>query len=90
MAVCQNLVPLFCSHQNSWVKMDVHSPKNDIFIGIDPYPYSLPQCPWLCTSWSHWAPVREIGNSTWPPTAAAPGGKRPKFHGKPRWGYTLW
>jgi len=25
--------------QNSWVKMDVHSPKNGIFIGIDPYPY---------------------------------------------------
>ena len=28
-----------CSHQNSWVKMDVHPTKNGIFIGIDPYPY---------------------------------------------------
>ena len=31
MAVCQNLVPLFCSHQNSWVKMDVHPTKNGIY-----------------------------------------------------------
>ena len=32
LAVCQNtqVVPLFCSHQNSWVKMDVHSPKNGL------------------------------------------------------------
>ena len=27
------------SHENSWVNMDVHHPKNCIFIGIDPYPY---------------------------------------------------
>ena len=25
-------------HQNSWY-LDVHPPKNGIFIGIDPYPY---------------------------------------------------
>ena len=29
------------SHQNSWVKMDVHPPKNGMKIGIDPYPYVL-------------------------------------------------
>ena len=28
LATCvkTNLVPLFCSHQNSWVKMDVNNP----------------------------------------------------------------
>ena len=36
---CVKTLYPFCSHQNSWVKMDVHPPKNGIFIGIDPYPY---------------------------------------------------
>ena len=29
----------FCSHQNSWVKMDVKNPLKMVCIGIDPYPY---------------------------------------------------
>ena len=29
------------SHQNSWVKMDVHPTKNGIKIGIDPYPHDF-------------------------------------------------
>jgi len=33
---CVKTLYPFCSHQNSWVKMDVHPPKNGIFIGIDP------------------------------------------------------
>jgi hypothetical protein len=37
-SVSKPIVPLFCSHQNSWVKMDVHPTKNGLFIGIDPYP----------------------------------------------------
>ena len=41
-SVSKPIVPLFCSHQNSWVKMDVHPIKNGIFIGIDPYPYVSP------------------------------------------------
>ena len=35
MAVCQNLVPLLFTSKSLGF-MDVHSPKNCIFIGIDP------------------------------------------------------
>ena len=36
-SVSKPIVPLFCSHQNSWVKMDVNNPlTNGIFIAIDP------------------------------------------------------
>jgi hypothetical protein len=37
----QNLVPLRCSHQTSWVKMDVNNPLKMVCIGIDPYPHGL-------------------------------------------------
>ena len=36
MGMGQNPGGPFCSHQNSWVKMDVHPTKNAIFIGINP------------------------------------------------------
>ena len=38
LAVCQNQQYPCSSHQNSWVKMDVHLIKKGIFIGIDPQP----------------------------------------------------
>ena len=40
MAVCQNLVPLFCSHQNSW-DLWMFIPLKMVLIGIDPYPYEI-------------------------------------------------
>ena len=40
MGMGQNPGTPCSSHQNSWVKMDVHPTKNCIFIGIDPYPYT--------------------------------------------------
>ena len=41
-SVSKPIVPLFCSHQNSWVKMDEFIPlKMAIFIGIDP---QIPPC----------------------------------------------
>ena len=35
LAVSKPIVPLFCSHQNSWVKMDVNNPLKMVSIGID-------------------------------------------------------
>ena len=71
----------FCSHQNSWDKMDVHPIKNGIYIGIDPYP-SHPAHDIKCVSthgdlmWLGDLPWRnqvEIACATWGSTPSSRG-----------------
>ena len=65
-SVSKPIVPLFCSHQHSWVKMDVHPTKNGIY-RYWPIPNILMVDPTGTTSWSTECVGRPVafGDGSW-------------------------